>query len=137
MRNKRLLGVALLAGVLVAGGTAFTAGNTMPASSTAGYGSTTATGVTVSDIHYDFNATDASKLTDIVFTTTTDVTGQNVAVTLYSAGTAVAEHSTTGVGAASSPCSTSGDGMILPFTLTCTMTDSIASFDEVGLTVTQ
>jgi hypothetical protein len=137
MRHKKILGVALLAGVLVAGGTAFTASNSLPATSTAGFGSSTVSGVTVSNIHYNYSATDGSQLTSVVFTTATDVSGKNVAVTLYNASTAVDSVSTSAVGALTSPCSTSGTGIVGdPYLLTCSVSDPIASFDEVGLTVT-
>ena len=72
--RKRTLGVVLLAGLAMSGAGAFTASNTMSQSSNvAGYGQATATGATVTDIKYTTLTTDHSKLSQVVFVSSTNL----------------------------------------------------------------
>ena len=72
--RKRTLGVALLAGLAISGGSAFTASNTMSQTSNiAGYGQATATGATVTDIKYATLTADHSRLSQVVFSSSSDL----------------------------------------------------------------
>ncbi len=72
--RKRTLGVVLLAGLAMSGAGAFTASNTMSqGSNVAGYGEATATGATVTDIKYTTLTADNSKLSQVVFSSSTDL----------------------------------------------------------------
>lgn len=76
----------VLAGAAVAGvaaaGSAFTAGNAMPTSQVVGYGHTAITGATITKITYTPDGTDATKVSGIVFTSSTDVTGRKATLTV-------------------------------------------------------
>jgi hypothetical protein len=131
--RKRTLGAVLLAGLAVSGAGAFTASNTLPATSTSGYGAAAVTGATVTTIAYTPSTTDSSKLSQVVFTSTTDVTGKTATMTLRNLGSQV-----------SGPYScTLGTYLAGSMTITCSTgaTDAaraaIASFDSVALTVVQ
>ena len=63
----RMTVVLLVAGVLVAGSYAFTAANTIPASH-AGEGTGTVSGYTLTNIHYNLNATNPSNVDSVTFT---------------------------------------------------------------------
>jgi hypothetical protein len=72
--RKRTLGVVLLAGLAMSGAGAFTASNTMnQTSNIAGYGQATATGAVVTDIKYTTLTSDHSKLSQVVFVSSTDL----------------------------------------------------------------
>ena len=77
MRKSRVL----LAGVAVAAAgvatSAFTASNTVSGDSVAGYGQVAVTGADVTDIHYVPTPPTRASSTRVVFTTTTDVTGND------------------------------------------------------------
>jgi hypothetical protein len=124
MRKSRVL----LAGVAVAAAgvatSAFTASNTMPADSVLGYGQVHVTGATVSSIAYHRDASDGSKLTDIVFTTSTTITTET--------GTLQLLNGTTPVGA---PVTCTLGGTAPAQTFTCLTTAVMNTFDTVGLTV--
>lgn len=125
MRTRsKLIGALAVAGVVAASGTAFTAANTgFTANEFVGYGSTTVTGVTVSNVAYNVNGTDASLLDTIVFTVAQDVTGAGYESLLTINGatgtrtTCTATFTTVG-------------------TITCPTTAAIATVTSVGLTVT-
>lgn len=57
----------LVTGVLVAGSYAFTAANTVP-SSRAGDGTGTVSGYTLTDVHYNLNATNPANVDSVTFT---------------------------------------------------------------------
>jgi hypothetical protein len=123
----------LLAGVAVAAAavttSAFTAGNTLSASK-AGYGESTVTGATVTDIVYTPWATDNAKLGQIVFTTSTDVTGLTATMLLREADSDI-------VGTNPYTCVIAGT--VGTQTITCATADhpDLDSFVTVGLTVVQ
>lgn len=131
--RKRTLGAVLLAGLAASGAGAFTASNSLPATTTAGYGAAAVTGATVSTIQYTPSATDSSKLSQVVFTSTTDVTGKTATMTLRSGGAQVG----------SPYACTLGTYTVTSMTITCSTgaTDAaratFASFDQVALTVVQ
>lgn len=137
------LGVLAAAGlVAVAGHSAFTDSNTVP-NNIAGYGTSTATGVTVTAVHYTPYAFDNSKVSQIVFNTSTNLSGQatngvNGRVALYSG-----ESATTAVGNYTCTVTTVADAVV-----TCDLSGSdghtpvagsayptFASFDHTALTV--
>jgi len=138
MRTSRVLlaGVAVAAAA-VAASSAFTDSNPMPASKlVAGYGEVAATGATVTDIHYTLNGSDKSIVDAIVFTTSTDVTGEVSTLTLKkqdvnnnNVETAVANYPM----ACDDPVVAGSD-----WTITCNTSGhplAFADFDLVGLTV--
>lgn len=85
-RSKVVAGV-LFAAIIASGSYALTAANTVPASK-AGDGAGTVTGYTVSDIHYNLNATDPSKADSVQFNVdTAPPTGSTVKVQVKSGGT--------------------------------------------------
>jgi hypothetical protein len=129
MRKSRVL----LAGVAVAAAgaatTAFTAGNTLDPSK-AGYGESTVTGAIVTSIDYTPWATDNAKLGQVVFTTSTNVTGLSATMMLREAdGDIVGTNPYTCTIPATNPATT----------ITCVTADhpDIDSFETVGLTVVQ
>ena len=130
MRKSRVL----LAGVAVAGAavttSAFTASNTLGASQ-AGYGESAVTGATVTDIVYTPWATDNAKLGQVVFTTSTDVTGLTATMLLREADGDI-------VGTNPYTCAITGTAPA-PMTITCATADhpDLDSFVTVGLTVVQ
>jgi hypothetical protein len=129
MRKSRVL----LAGVAVAAAavttSAFTASNTLDASQ-AGYGESAVTGAAVTNIVYTPWATDNAKLGEVVFTTSTDVTGLAATMMLREAdGDIVGTNPYTCVIA----------GTVGTQTITCATADhpDLDSFVTVGLTVVQ
>jgi hypothetical protein len=126
--RKRTLGAVVLAGLAVSGAGAFTASNTFSnTSDVAGYGTNTVTGATVTNVHYNVDALDSSKVDSIVFTATEDLTGKSSVLTLFSGASAVVAPNT---------CA---NVYTTSTAITCTFTspESIAAFDKVALTVSQ
>ena len=134
MRLSRVL----LAGVAVAGAvattSAFTAGNNTTGvtadEKVAGYGSVVVSGVVVTDVKYNPFASDASKLANVVFTTSDNVTTQYAWLTLKNGATQIGSYNDCAMGPYASGS----------MTITCSVDTSgagvgIASFDTVGLTV--
>jgi hypothetical protein len=80
----KVLGAAAVATLVGASGSAFTAANTVSASN-AGSGATAISGFAVSDIQYDANATDPTKLDAVRFTL--DKTARYTAIKTSSAST--------------------------------------------------
>jgi hypothetical protein len=123
----------VLAGVAVAAAavttSAFTAGNTLQASK-AGYGESTVTGATVTDIEYTAWSTDNARLGQVVFTTSTDVTGLTATMLLRNGANAI-------VGTNPYPCLITGT--VGSQTITCATSDhpELDDFVTVGLTVVQ
>jgi hypothetical protein len=69
-KRKLVIFVALLAAVIIGGGVyAFTASNTVPAT-TVGTGSGAVSGYTVSNLHYNLNATTPANIDSLTFTIT-------------------------------------------------------------------
>lgn len=126
MQKKVLAAAATFSVLGLAAGGAFTASNTMPASSVQGYGQTVYTGATVTSTTITTLSTDASKLSSVAFSTTTDVTGKTNKLTLKN-GSAV-------VG---SPYSCTVSGTVSPWTVTCDTADNplVSAYDTIGLTV--
>jgi hypothetical protein len=132
MRKSRLL----LAGVAVAAAgvatSAFTAGNTVPAS-VAGFGEGAVTGATFTDIHYVANAADGTVVDAVELTSTTNLTGKTVTMTLKTTGGTVV------VGTPYS-CAVKTAWDSTDIVMTCDTTGStlnFADFDSVGVTVVQ
>jgi len=130
MRKSRLL----LAGVAVAAAgvatSAFTAANTVPAS-VAGYGQATVTGATVTDIHYVTDPGDGTVVDSVEFTSTTNLTGKDVTLTMKTTGgTAVVGQPYT------CAVKTAWDLTIIVMECDTTATTrNFADFDSVGITV--
>ena len=130
MRKSRLL----LAGVAVAAAgvatSAFTAANTVPAS-VAGYGQGTVSGAVVTDIHYVTNPGDGTVVDSVEFTSTTDLTGKDVTLTLKTTGGTVV------VGTPyTCAVKTAWDATIIVMECDTTATTrNFADFDSVGITV--
>jgi len=125
--STRVFGAVVVAGLVAAGGTAFTASNTLPAGGVSGYGQSVATGATVTDIAVTTLSTDASKLASVAFTSSTDVTGKTVKMTLKSGSSVVGSPYTCTLGAYSAGS----------MTITCATADNplLNSYDTTGLTV--
>jgi hypothetical protein len=134
MRRHRLAGFALLAGLVLAGGGAFTASNTFTnGSDIAGYGTNTVTGAEVSLISYNHVLTNASELASVVFTLTTNITGDTAAMQLLNSSGGL-------VGDSPYSCSLGTWSVVtLTIVVTCDTNDNpqISAFDSVGLAVHQ
>jgi flagellar basal body P-ring protein FlgI len=127
--RKRTLGVVLLAGLAMSGAGAFTAANPMnQTSNIAGYGQAVATGATVTDIAYTTLTSDHSKLTQVVFTTSTDLSLGKTAKMVLKDGT--------GAVLGSYNC-TIGAFVLASGPITCATADNpeVASIAQTGLTV--
>jgi hypothetical protein len=136
MRKSRLL----LAGVAVAAAgvatSAFTAANTVP-DSVAGFGQGAVTGAVITDIHYVANAADGTVVDAVELTSTTDLTGKTVTMTLKTTGGTVVVGSPY-----TCAVKTAWDALATPpaIVMTCDTTGStrlFADFDSVGVTVVQ
>jgi hypothetical protein len=140
--RKRTLGVVLLAGLAMSGAGAFTASNAGVSTNGAqalGYGEAVVTGAVVTDVAYNVNTTDASRLTSVVFTSSDNLTGKSAKLALR-LGAAADTQSTctiTYTASATGILGTLGiaDGEDYS-TITCPTTAKIESFDTVGLLVT-
>ncbi len=127
MRNtKKILGAVAVAGLVAAGASAFTASNTLPVGSVSGYGQTVSTGATITTVTDTLVTTDHSKLASVAFTSSTDVTGKTVSMTLKSGATVVG-----------SPYSCTLGAFSTTMTITCATADNplLNAFDTTGLTV--
>lgn len=126
MQMKFLAAAAAFSVLGLAAGGAFTASNTMPVGSVQGYGQTVYTGAAVTSTTITTLSTDASKLSSVAFSTTTDVTGKTNKMTLKSGSTVVG-----------SPYSCTVTGTASPWTITCNTTDNplVSAYDTIGLTV--
>jgi hypothetical protein len=132
MRASRLL----LAGAAVAAAgvatSAFTASNTVPAS-VAGFGQGAVSGAVITNIHYVSNPGNGTVLDAVELTSTTNLTGKTVTVTLKTTGGTVV------VGTPYS-CVTLSPWSAGEIVLTCSTTGStrlFSDFDAVGVTVIQ
>ncbi len=121
----RIAGLAIVAATLGGSAMAFTAGNSGPGASTAGYSSSAASGVTITDLKYNLDSSDISKIASVQF----DVTGgvPSGAVVTVQIGSAI--HDTGSIGG----CSDSSG------TITCAgfSGTTVASILSVGITVAQ
>jgi hypothetical protein len=132
MRKSRVLLAGVAVAAAAAGTSAFTANNPFTApNNVAGYGSMTASGVTVSNIHYDLASGDVTKIHDVEFKVDKDATGMDMLMTLGSTATP-----TIAVAGSASTCL--AGGTTPNFTITCTLTADldISTFQNTGLTVT-
>jgi hypothetical protein len=131
MRKSRVLLAGVAVAAAAAATSAFTAGNDFSAVDpiVAGYGEVAVSGATVTDVTYTLLSSDNSKLDEVVFTTTTDVTAPALTATLVvKEGATVVSTSTCVKG-----------GYTTEMTLTCDATGDplVSSFDAIGLTVSQ
>jgi hypothetical protein len=129
MRRSRVVFAGAAIAVIAITGTAFTAGNDLP-DSVAGYGEAQVSGATVNDIAYTPYGSDNTDLGSVVFTSTTDITGQTATMTL--------KQGSTPVGTSPYTCLLGAhDGTSM--TVTCATPDhpAFALFNTVGLTVVQ
>jgi hypothetical protein len=136
MRKSRVLLAGVAVAAAAAATSAFTASNTLPADSVVGYGELHVTGATITNVHYVPNATDATNIDAVEFTSSTDVTGQTAVMTLKN--TVLAVETPT----ANSPysCSVKTAWAAGSMVLTCDTsahTLTFADFDLVGLSITQ
>ena len=130
-KNFKLLGAVAVAGLVAAGGSAFPAANTGVDAAIAGYQSAAVTGVTVTNVEYVVNATDATKLSSIVFSETQDVSsGYAATLTLNDGVTGEAVIDCTDIVAPNTTAGSEADG-----TITCTTTANVADVVSVALTV--
>ena len=132
MRKSRVLLAGVAVAAAAAGTSAFTNSNTFsPDNNVAGYGAMTASGVTVSNVHYD-TPTDVSKIHDVVFTVDKDTASMTDVMTL----TTGAATTTPVAGSASTCLAATTAGPV--YTITCTLTADldITAFDNTALTVT-
>jgi hypothetical protein len=136
MRKSRVLLAGVAVAAAAAATSAFTAGNTLPADTIVGYGQLHVTGATITNVHYVSNATDATNIDAVEFTSTDDITGQTVTMTLKN--TVASTETPT----ANSPysCTVKTAYAAGSMVLTCDTsahTLTFADFDLVGLTVSQ
>jgi hypothetical protein len=145
MRKSRVLLAGVAVAAAAAGTTAFTAANTVPPS-VAGYGQNTVSGATVTGIHYVPNATDASLLDAVEFTTSTNVTAAPTKTLVLRSG--VNADGTGGVDLGDPYTCTvktawvgdGGDPEVGSMVLTCDTTSdnpAFTAFNGLGLTVMQ
>lgn len=128
MRNStRVFGALAVAGVVAATSSAFTASNTLPAGGVSGYGQVTSTGAIVTAVTHALLTLDASKLASVAFTSSTDVTGKTVKMTLKNGTTVVGSPYACTLGAYAAGS----------MTITCDTADNplMNAFDTTGLTV--
>ena len=132
MRKSRLL----LAGVAVAAAgvatSAFTASNTFSngsGSAIIGYGETTVSGATITAVHYNRDSSDKSILANIVWDTSTDLTGLNATT----GATMTLKDGTSHVG--DYTCVISGTAVAGVVTCAVGGTVTFADFDHAGLAV--
>lgn len=127
MSHIVLAGAAVVAAAVST--SAFTAGNDLD-DSQAGYGESTVTGATVTDIEYTPWATDNARLGQVVFTTSTNVTGLTATMLLRNGSNTI-------VG--TNPYSCLIAGTVGSQTITCATGDhpELDDFVTVGLTVVQ
>jgi hypothetical protein len=136
MRKSRVLLAGVAVAAAAAATSAFTAGNTLPADTIVGYGQLHVTGATITNVHYVSNATDATNIDAVEFTSADDITGQTVTMTLKN--TVASTETPT----ANSPysCTVKTAYAAGSMVLTCDTsahTLTFADFDLVGLTVSQ
>ena len=128
MRRSHLLLAGLGVTAVAVTGSAFTASNTFTnTTNIAGYGQMTATGATVTNVAYTL-ASDTSKISQVTFTTTTDISGKTARLQLRQGSTIVSTHT----------CDTSG-AFTGSMTVPCAITTpaDLTSFDTTGFTVVQ
>lgn len=131
--RKRTLGVVLLAGLAISGSSAFTGSNTYTGSAKkAGYGSVAATGVTVTNVKYNTDSVDTSKLATADFTVKEDVTtGYTITMTLRKSDDTVLSTTTCGT-----PTVIDATNLLLGYKITCDNPDvAMSGFESVGLSV--
>lgn len=132
MRKSRVLLAGVAVAAAAAGTSAFTNSNDFTGvdNNVAGFGHMTASGVAVTNVHYD-TGTDISKIHDVVFTVDKDTASMTDVMTLSSGST-----STTPVAGSASSCVSGGTGPT--YTITCSLTTDldITAFDNTNLTVT-
>lgn len=128
-KSVKLITALSVAGLATAAGSAFTASNTLPAGGVSGYGESVATGATITAVNDTLLSTDHSKLASVVFTSSTDVTGKTVSMTLKNGSTALG-------GGNPYACSL-GTYTAGSMTITCATADNplLSAFDTTGLTV--
>jgi len=136
MRKSRVLLAGVAVAAAAAATSAFTAGNTLPADTIVGYGQLHVTGAHITNVHYVANATDATNIDAVEFTSSDDITGQTVTMTLKNTVAGVETPT------ANSPyaCTTKtpyGSGSMVLTCATTAHTLTFADFDLVGLTVSQ
>lgn len=92
-----------------------------------GYGQTVATGATITAVTTTPLSTDNSKAASVAFTSTTNVTGKTVSMTLKNGGTVLGSPYTCSLGSYSA-----GE-----MTITCATSDNplLNAYDTTGLTV--
>ena len=131
MRKSRVLLAGVAVAAAAAATSAFTASNTFTGGPlVAGYGQVAVSGATVTNVSYTLLSTDKSKLDEVVFTTTTDVSAAGLTATM------VIKNGSTVI--ATSPACVKGT-YGTDMTLTCDATGDplVSSFDAIGLTVSQ
>ena len=121
-KSAKFLTTLAVAGLVAASGSAYTAANTGVDDAYVGYDSNSVSGVTVTNVAYNVDAADASKLSSIVFTETQDVSSGYDAVLTINGPTSTQVACTATYAA--------GTG-----TITCPTTASVASVTSVALTV--
>ena len=124
--SVKVISALSVAGLAVAAGSAFTASNTLPAGGVSGYGQSVSTGATITTISKTLLSSDNSKLASVVFTSSTDVTGKTVSMTLKS-----------GAGVVGVPYTCALGTYDTTMTITCATADNplMSAFDTIGLTV--
>ncbi len=126
MRRSHLLLAGLAFTTVAVTGSAFAAANPFTASrNVAGYGEMTTTGATITNVAYTLGS-DASQISAVTFTTSTDIRGATARLQLRRGATIVGTHT----------CDTSGSfgtSMTVPCALSAPV--AIASFDTTGFTV--
>lgn len=128
MRRSPLLLVGFALTAVAVTGSAYAAANPFTASSNvAGYGQMTTTGATITDVAYTLGS-DASRISAVTFTTSTDVRGATARLQLRQGTSIVGTY----------PCDTSGvfgTSMTVPCALPVPV--ALSSFDTTGFAVVE
>ena len=128
MRSSPLLLVGLALTAVAVTGSAYAAANPFTASSNvAGYGQMTTTGATITNVAYTLSS-DASRISGVTFTTSTDVRGATARLQLRQGTSIVGTY----------PCDTSGSfgpSMTVPCALPVPV--ALSSFDTTGFAVVE
>ena len=135
--SVKIISALSVAGLALAAGSAFTTSNDFTGVSlVSGYGQVVATGATITAVSDTLLSTDHSKLDSVVFTSSTDVTGKTVSMTLKN-GTSVVGNYTCNT---TTPTTAWASGT-MQFTCSTatsingTTTPLLSDFDTTGLTV--
>ena len=124
-KSTKFLTALAVAGMVAVSGSAYTAANTGVDDAFVGYDSNTTSGVSVTNVAYNVDATNASLLDSIVFTETENVSSGYDAILTINGPTNT-----------QITCTPTYDAVAEVGTITCPTTATVASVTSIALTVT-